>query len=192
MQFDQLKRREVVTLLGGAAAWPIVARAQQGERMRRIGLLTADTENNPESKTQLAAFRQELERLGWSEGRNVRIEYRFAANNPDQYQPLAKELVSLQPDVFLAHTTPVAAAFQREIARFRPYSSVSPIRSAQVWSRAWRGRAAISRVSCFMRKASQASGWRCSRRSRRACRVPRSSPIPGGLRTIISCDRPSP
>jgi ABC-type uncharacterized transport system substrate-binding protein len=109
-----MKRRAFITLLGGAAAWPLAARAQQAERMRRIGVLTGDTENDPENKARLAAFRQELERLGWSEGRNVRIEYRFAANNPDQYQPLAKELVSLQPDVFLAYATPVAAAFQRE------------------------------------------------------------------------------
>jgi putative tryptophan/tyrosine transport system substrate-binding protein len=109
-----MKRRTFISLLGGAVAWPVAARAQQVERMRRIGVLTGDTENDPENKARLAAFRQELERLGWSEGRNVRIEYRFAANNPDQYHPLAKELVSLQPDVFLAYATPVAAAFQRE------------------------------------------------------------------------------
>ena len=110
-----MRRREFITLLGGAAAaWPVAARAQQGSRMRRIGVLVGTAEGDAETKARLAAFRQGLERLGWSEGRNVRIEYRFAANNPDQYQPLAKELVSLQPDVFLAYATPVAAAFQRE------------------------------------------------------------------------------
>src|SRR5258708_7221200 len=104
MQFNNLRRREFITLLGAAAAWPMAGRAQ-GERMRRIGVLAGDTEHDPEMNARLAAFRQGLERLGWSEGRNVRIDYRFAADNPDQFQPLAKELVSLQPDVFLAYTT---------------------------------------------------------------------------------------
>jgi putative ABC transport system substrate-binding protein len=89
-------------------------RAQQGELVRRIGVLVSDPEDDPEIKARLAAFRQGLERLGWSEGRNVRIDYRSAANNPDRFQPLATELVRLQPDVILAMTTPVAAALRRE------------------------------------------------------------------------------
>jgi putative ABC transport system substrate-binding protein len=110
-----VKRRDFITLLGGAAAaWPLAARAQQGERMRRIGVLMGDAEDDPGVKARLAAFRQGLDRLGWSPDRNVRIDYRFAANNPDQYQSLAKELVGVQPDVLLANTTPVAAAFERE------------------------------------------------------------------------------
>jgi len=109
-----IQRREFITLLGGAAAWPLAARAQETERTRRIGVLTADAENDPEVKTRLAAFQQGLERLGWSEGRNVRIDYRFGANNPDHYQSLAKELVRLQPDVLFAIATPIAVAFQRE------------------------------------------------------------------------------
>src|SRR5262245_43909127 len=110
-----LKRREFITLLGGAAAaWPLVASAQQTEQVRRIGVLTSDAEDDPEVKARLVAFRQGFERLGWSLDRNVRIDYRFAANNPDRYQSLAKELVRLQPDVLLAYTTPVAVAFQRE------------------------------------------------------------------------------
>src|SRR5499433_1934849 len=110
-----MRRREFITLLGGAAvAWPLAVRAQQRERMRRIGVLTADAEDDPGVKARLAAFQQGLDRLGWSVDRNVRIDYRFAANNPDQYQPLAKELIRLQPDVLLAYTTPVAAAFERE------------------------------------------------------------------------------
>jgi putative tryptophan/tyrosine transport system substrate-binding protein len=108
-----VKRREFITLLGGATAWPLAARAQQTERMRRVGVLMADAEDEPGVKARLAAFREGLDRLGWSLDRNIRIDYRFAAN-PDQYQLLAKELVRLQPDVLSAHTTPVAAAFQRE------------------------------------------------------------------------------
>src|SRR5215472_17060586 len=75
--FD-LRRREFISLLGGAAAWPIAARAQQGERVRRIGVLMAFAEDDPEAKARLAAFRQGLEKRGWSEGRDVRIDARFA------------------------------------------------------------------------------------------------------------------
>src|SRR6516225_7692994 len=107
-------RREFITLLGGAAAWPLAAQARQGEPMRSIGVLTADAEDDPEVEARLTAFRQGLDRLGWSVGRNVRIDYRFGANNPDHYQSLAKELVRLQPDVLFAIATPIAVAFQRE------------------------------------------------------------------------------
>ncbi len=111
-----MKRRQFITLLGGAAAtWPLAARAQQQpERMRRIGVLAALNEDDPDMQARLAGFRQGLERLGWSEGRNVRIDTRFAAGNGDRHQPLAKELVALQPDVIFAQSTPIAAALQRE------------------------------------------------------------------------------
>ena len=108
-----MRRRTFITLLGGAAAaWPLTARAQQ-ERMRRIGVLIAFSEDDPEGKARLAAFRQGLEKRGWSEGRDVHIDARFAAAGT-QAQVLAKELVALQPDVILAHSTPVTAALQRE------------------------------------------------------------------------------
>ena len=114
MHFDQIKRREFITLLGGAAvAWPVVARAQQPDGMRRIGVLMGLAEDDPEAKARLAAFRQGLEKRRWSEGRNVRIDYRYAPAGA-QAQVLAKELVALQPDVILAHTTPITAALQRE------------------------------------------------------------------------------
>jgi len=115
MQFDQLRRREFISLLGGTAvAWPVAARAQQPERMRRIGVLSAFADDDPDMQAWLPAFRQGLERLGWSEGRNVRIDTRFARANVDQHQALAKELVALQPDVIVAQTTPVVTALQRE------------------------------------------------------------------------------
>jgi putative tryptophan/tyrosine transport system substrate-binding protein len=110
-----MRRRDIITLVGGGAAWPLVARAQQSDRVRRIGVLMGFAEDDPEMKARLAGFRQGLEKRGWSEGRNVRIDYRFAPDSSaDQAQVLAKELIALQPDVILAQTTPVVAALQRE------------------------------------------------------------------------------
>jgi ABC-type uncharacterized transport system substrate-binding protein len=111
-----MKRREFITLIGCAAvAWPLAARAQQGDRMRRIGVLVRHAEGDPEMQSWLAAFRQGLEKLGWSENRNLRVDYRFdSAGGADQVQVLAKELVGLQPDVILSEGTSTAAAFQRE------------------------------------------------------------------------------
>jgi putative tryptophan/tyrosine transport system substrate-binding protein len=108
-----MKRREFITLLGGAAAWPLGARAQQPERMPRIGVLMALAEDDPETKARLAAFRQGLEKRGWYEGRNVGIDYRYAPVGAHA-QVLAKELVALQPDVIFALSTPVTAALQQE------------------------------------------------------------------------------
>jgi putative ABC transport system substrate-binding protein len=110
-----MRRREFIALLGGAAAgWPLAARAQQGERVRRIGVLVSGNESDPEMQARVAPFRQELEKLGWSEGRNIRIETVFAASKTDQYSRLAKEMIATQPEVIFSHTTPLVAAFRRE------------------------------------------------------------------------------
>src|SRR5215469_10596075 len=110
-----MKRREFIALVGAAAALPLAARAQQGDQRRYIGVLTALAEDDPENQARLAGFRLGLEKRGWSEGRNVRIDYRFApAASPDQVQLFAKELVALRPDVIFTHTTPVVTALQRE------------------------------------------------------------------------------
>jgi putative ABC transport system substrate-binding protein len=108
-----MRRREFITLIGGAAVWPLAASAQQ-PIMRRVGMLIGYAEDDPETQVRLVAFRQRLEKRGWSEGRNVQIETRFAAARADKYELFAKELVAIQPDVILAHTTQVAAALQRE------------------------------------------------------------------------------
>ena len=100
MQFAELRRREFITLLGGAAAWPLVARAQQGERVRRIGVLAGGAAAG--DRPEFAALQQALEQLGWSEGRNLRIEYRSGLGNPANIRKHADELVALAPDVILA------------------------------------------------------------------------------------------
>jgi putative tryptophan/tyrosine transport system substrate-binding protein len=111
----RVKRRQFITLLGGAAAsWSLAARAQQGERMRRIGVLTGFAEDDPEIVARLMGFRQGLANLGWSDGRNVRIDYRFAHASAERVQGLAKELVALQPDVILAQSTGAIAALRQE------------------------------------------------------------------------------
>jgi len=102
-------------LLGAAAVTsPLAARAQQPDRMRRIGVLVAYAEGDPEMEARLAAFRQGLERLGWSEGRNVSIDVRFAPAGAGQEQSRAQELVALKPDVIFAHSPQVVAALKRE------------------------------------------------------------------------------
>jgi ABC-type uncharacterized transport system substrate-binding protein len=110
MQFDQLKRREFITLLGGAAAaWPLVARAQQPDRVRRIGVLMAMTADDPESPARLAAFAQGLQQSGWTIGQNVRVDYRWGGSNADNMRKYAAELVALAPDVILAHSSAAVA-----------------------------------------------------------------------------------
>ena len=108
-----MRRREFIGLVGGAVAWPVAARAQPTERMRRIGVLVGLAENDPEMKQRLAGFREGLEKLGWSEGGNVTIDYRFAPAGT-QAHLLARELVALQPDVILAQSTPATAALKPE------------------------------------------------------------------------------
>jgi len=116
MQFGQLKRREFITLVGGAAtAWPLAVRAQQPERMRRIGVLMGFPESDSKAQTSYAAFRDGLQKLGWTEGRNTRIEARWAAPGDTQsMQRFAKELVALQLDIILSNTTPTTTALLQE------------------------------------------------------------------------------
>jgi putative tryptophan/tyrosine transport system substrate-binding protein len=110
-----MKRRAFITLLGGAAAaWPLEAGTQQGEKMRRIGMLAVQAKDDPDMQARLDAFRHGLQGLGWVESRNVHIDYRFADGRADRFQPLAKELVALKPELIFAQGTPAAAAAQRE------------------------------------------------------------------------------
>src|SRR6516165_209049 len=102
MQVDQLKRREFITLLGGAVAWPITARAQQGQRVPLICILEAISADTPGSKTRYAAFLEGLQQLGWTPGHNVRIEVRYAEGDEAALRKYAAELVALAPDVLVA------------------------------------------------------------------------------------------
>jgi ABC-type uncharacterized transport system substrate-binding protein len=116
MPFDQLKRREFITLLGGAAvAWPLAARAQQpGVRMRRIGVLVSNLPaDDPEWQARSNAFVQGLQERGWSDGRNVRLEYRWGLGDPDRLRKYAAELVALAPDVMFAAGSAAVAPLQQ-------------------------------------------------------------------------------
>jgi putative ABC transport system substrate-binding protein len=109
-----IRRREFITLLGGAAAWPLAAWAQQGDRVRRIGVLMGGDENDPEPKRRLSAFTQALAGLGWTDGRNVRMDLLWYGDDINRIRAVAQELVGLQPDIILASSTPAAIALQRE------------------------------------------------------------------------------
>src|SRR5882757_10948442 len=105
-----MRRREFIGLVGGAVALPIKARAQQPERMRRISVLMASAADDPESQARIAAFAQGLQQLGWADGRNARIEIRWATTNPDDIRRHAAELAALAPDVILAATGTLTVA----------------------------------------------------------------------------------
>jgi putative ABC transport system substrate-binding protein len=109
-----VRRREFITLFGGAAAaWPLAARAQQPERMRRIGVLMNLAADDAEGQARIVAFLQELQRLGWTDGRNVRIDFRWAAGDVDRYRGAGTELVALSPDVMVVWGAAIAGDLKR-------------------------------------------------------------------------------
>src|SRR5215469_6608857 len=109
-----MRRREFIAGLGGAAAWPLAVRAQQGERVRRVGVLMSIYNDDPEGWAEMAALRQGLAEHAWIEGRTIDIAVRWAGPNIELLESLAKELVGLKPDVLLSRTTPTTAALKRE------------------------------------------------------------------------------
>ena len=109
-----MNRRGFTAALAGAAAWPLTGHAQQAERVRRVGVLNAFLENDPVNRATLTAFAGALEPLGWVEGENIRIDYRFAAGDPTLFKTYAAELVGLSPDAILASNTPAVAALRQQ------------------------------------------------------------------------------
>jgi len=109
-----VSRRNFITLVGGAAAWPLAARARQRERMRRIGVLMVFAAGDQEVKAWLTAFQEGLQQLGWAQGRNVSIDYRWASDDWDRLQINATELVKMAPDVLFAAATPALAALRQQ------------------------------------------------------------------------------
>jgi len=108
-----MRRREFLSLTGGAACWPLVARAQQPDGIRRIGVLMGISDSDPEAKPRVQALQTGLRELGWTEGRNIHLDYRWTAGDPDQAQQFAKEIVALKPTVIVVHSTPAVKALRQ-------------------------------------------------------------------------------
>jgi putative ABC transport system substrate-binding protein len=109
-----MKRREFIALVGGATAWSLAARAQQGEQIRRIGVLMAYADSDPEAQARVATFRDELQKLGWTEGRNIRIDARWATSDAEKIRRSAQDLVASQPDLVVSANTPTTAALLQQ------------------------------------------------------------------------------
>ena len=182
-----MRRREFITFLGGAAAWPLAARAQQGARVRRIGVLMPADENDPVVKTFVSALIQSLADLGWTDNRNVRMDVRWGGGDTNRIRASAQELVSLQPDIILANATPATAALQRETRTipivFGNVADPSPAPS----SRGSTARVGTSPASPSTRPRWEASGLSCSRRSRPGSSALQSCSIPIRPRHRLIC-----
>jgi ABC-type uncharacterized transport system substrate-binding protein len=113
MQFGQLKRRAFITLVGGAAVWPLGAHAQEGDRVRRVGVFIDLAENDQEGQRRVIAFREGMKALGWVEGRNINYDYRWTAGNPTVMERSAAELVALKPEAIMISGLPTLAALQK-------------------------------------------------------------------------------
>ena len=173
-----MRRRDFVAMLGAAAAWPIAARAQQGERVRRVGVLMGRDESDPAAKTIVSAFTQALADLAWTDGRNVRMGLGWGGGDINRIRALAQELVGLQPDIIVASNTPATVAIQRE-TRTIPIvfaSASDPVASGLV-PRLDRPGGNITGFALFEASLA-ASGLSCSRKSRLGSSGPPSCSIP--------------
>ena len=158
-----------MTLLGGVAlGWPLAARAEQADRIRRVGMLMGYAETDPQAKALLAEFTQAVSEFGWVEGRNLRMDVRWAPGNTDLMRTFAKELVSLQPDVILTQSTPVTAAVKRETSTIPMYLWPLPTQLAPDSLRACPGRAETWGSARWIKVRWRASGLNCSQQSRPA------------------------
>ena len=160
-----MRRREVITLLSGAAAWPLAVRAQQGERVRRIGVLQPAVETDAQVLLLKMTFVQRLQELGWMEGRNLISEYRFGAMDVNRMPDLAKELIALQPDVILAAGTSAVVALRQNTFRSRSCSRRYRIRLRSGSSQVSRTPEATSLGSPTSTRRSAENGCRPSKTS---------------------------
>ena len=156
-----MRRSDFITAVAASTlAWPLAAGAQQREKMRRVGVLMTLAADDPESPARVTALAQGLQQLGWTDGRNVTIDYRWGAGDPDRHRISAAELVALAPDVILAGSSPAVTALQ-QLTRTVPIvfvSVVDPVGAGFVESLA---RPGVPR----MNTASARNGWSCSSRS---------------------------
>src|SRR5262249_43395219 len=160
-----MRRRNFITLLGGTVAWPLGVRAQQSDRMRRIRVLMGDAETDPSAQAQVEALRQELQKLGWEEGRNILIDVRFPAADAGRVRAVLTELMSLAPDVLVTNTNLVTTVVQPEV-RTIPIVFISvgdPVGAGFVSDE--RAPPATSQASPIGDRRSAKNGWSCSKRS---------------------------
>ena len=182
-----IQRREFITLLGGAAAWPLAARAQQRNRVRRIGVFLGGVfeRSDPLASPSFSAFTRALAGLGWTDGRNVRMEVRWGGGDINRIRALARELVGLQPDIILTATEDVTAVVQRE-TRTIPIvfaAATDPV-ALRIVERLDRP-SGTPPASPTWKPRSEASGLSCSRRLRRSLSGPQSCLIPIRPRCIM-------
>ena len=174
-----IRRRDFITFLGGAAAWPLAAWAQQGDRMRRIGVLMSYDENDPVAEARVSAFTQALAGLGWNDRRKVRLEVRWGGGDADRMRALAQELVGLHPDVIATNGVPATAAVQRE-TRAIPivFAGVNdPVPSGLV-TRLDRPGGNVTGFAAARKPRWEARTLSCFRRSRPGSSGPQSCSIP--------------
>jgi hypothetical protein len=179
-----MRRRDFITLVGGAAAWPLAARAEQSERMRRIGVLMGVTEDEPEGQARISAFREALQSLGWIEGRNIRIEVRWAGGTIEGIRAHTAEMVKLTPDVIVGNGTPLVDALHKA-TRSIPIvfaQSNDPVGLGHVASMAKTGRKHhrfhLYRSLAYWQMASVSGGHI-------ACRIPVRTPVQSGHDSLL-------
>jgi ABC-type uncharacterized transport system substrate-binding protein len=168
---DMMPRRAFVTLLGGAAIWSHAALAQKSDGARRVGVIMGFAENDEVWQVYLAAFRQAMQDLGWTDGRNVRFDYRFTGDSEQLMRSIAEEIVGLAPDVMLVSTNSVVAATLKATRSIPIVSHGYPIRSEAVSSRTCLIPAEKLRASTISSRRSAGNGLLISARSRRGCAV---------------------
>src|SRR5262249_35906708 len=161
---EAMRRRDLIKFIGGVAAtWPVGLRAQQTERMRSIGVLSGLVADDAAGKARIRAFQQKLQQLGWTDGRNVRIDIRWSASHADHVRKYAAELVASAPDVILAAGGSSVVGPLMQATRTVPIVFASAtVPSPTATSTAWRDRAAMQLVSWRTDTARAANGWGCS------------------------------